>query len=91
LSSCVIGLPDDDLGSIVHALVQPSDQTLTEDVLRAWCGQRIAPYKLPSSFEWDTDALRVDGGMVRRSALRAERLDATQRPQPRLASQPQST
>jgi bile acid-coenzyme A ligase len=75
LSSAVIGLPDDDLGNVAHAIVQTdgavSDEELTEH-LRA----RLAPYKLPRAFERSTEPLRDDAGKVRRSALRAARLGA---------------
>jgi bile acid-coenzyme A ligase len=72
-SCCVIGLPDEDLGSRVHALVE-----LAEDVsdaeLRAHLEQRLVAWKIPRSFERVDEPLRDDAGKVRRGALRAERL-----------------
>jgi len=72
-SSCVIGLPDDELGSRVHAIVQAPSEVPDEE-LRAHLAERLAPYKLPRSFERTDQYLRDDAGKVRRSALRAERL-----------------
>jgi bile acid-coenzyme A ligase len=72
-SSCVIGLPDDELGSRVHAIVQVPE-SVTDEELRAHLAERLAPHKLPATIERTEDYLRDDAGKVRRSALRAERL-----------------
>ena len=72
-SSCVIGLPHEELGNTVHAIVQVPSSVTDED-LRAHLAERLAPYKIPRSFERTDDYLRDDAGKVRRSALRAERL-----------------
>ncbi len=74
-SSAVIGLPDDDLGARVHAIVQPRG-SLDEAALAAHLEQRLARYKQPRSFEFVSEPLRDDAGKVRRSQLRAERLPA---------------
>ncbi|HVU61278.1 MAG TPA: AMP-binding protein [Mycobacteriales bacterium] len=73
LSSCVIGLPDDDLGNRLHALVQLRDE-VSDDELRSWCGERLTKYKVPRTFERVAQPLRDDAAKVRRSQLRAERL-----------------
>jgi bile acid-coenzyme A ligase len=72
-SSCVIGLPDDDLGNRVHALIDPMEP-ITDDELRTFLRDRLTPYKVPRSFERVDEPLRDDAGKVRRSALRAARL-----------------
>jgi bile acid-coenzyme A ligase len=72
-SSCVIGLPDEELGSRVHAIVQVPAEVDDSELL-AHLAERLAPYKIPRSFERTDDYLRDDAGKVRRSALRAERL-----------------
>ena len=72
-SSCVIGLPDDDLGSVPHALID-AVVDVTDDELRAFLRERLAPYKLPRTFERVDEPLRDDAGKVRRSALREARL-----------------
>ena len=72
-SSCVIGLPDEELGSIPYAIVELSEPVSDEDLM-AHLRQRLAPYKLPRVIERATTPLRDDAGKVRRSALRAERI-----------------
>jgi len=73
-SSCVIGLPDDDLGNRIHAIVQATSP-VTDDELRAHLTDRLVRYKIPRTFEYVDEPLRDDAGKVRRSALRADRLD----------------
>jgi bile acid-coenzyme A ligase len=74
-SSAVIGLPDDDLGNRVHAIVQTDDGTPIEiGDLRAHLADRIVRYKIPRTFEFTNEPLRDDAGKLRRSALRAERV-----------------
>jgi bile acid-coenzyme A ligase len=74
-SSAVVGMPDDDLGSRPHAIVQTDDGTpIDEDDLRAHLTDRLVRYKIPRSFEFVREPLRDDAGKLRRSALRAERL-----------------
>jgi bile acid-coenzyme A ligase len=72
-SCCVIGLPDEDLGNIPHAIVELSRPVSDEDLI-AHLRLRLAPYKLPRTIERATTPLRDDAGKVRRSALRAERI-----------------
>ena len=74
-SSCVIGLPDDDLGNRIHAIVQAT-APVTDDELRAHLADRLVRYKIPRSFEYVTEPLRDDAGKIRRGALRAERVAA---------------
>lgn len=72
-SSCVVGLPDDDLGERVHALVDAT-APVTEGELQAWVAERLVRYKVPRTVELVDGPLRDDAGKVRRSALRQERL-----------------
>jgi bile acid-coenzyme A ligase len=73
MSSCVIGLPDDEYGNIVHAMVQ-SAAPLARAELDEFLRSRLAKYKVPRTYEFVTQPLRGDDGKVRRSALRAERV-----------------
>ena len=43
----VIGLPDEQWGELVCAVVVPSDAPPTLEDVRAWCGTRLASYKVP--------------------------------------------
>lgn len=75
-SSAVIGLPDDDLGQRIHAIVDAPGGLTGED-LRAHLAERLVRYKIPRSFEFVNVPLRDDAGKVRRSALREARLSTT--------------
>jgi bile acid-coenzyme A ligase len=77
-SSAVIGLPDDDMGNTIHAIVD-APGGLDEAALRAHLGERLVRYKIPKSFELAHEPLRDDAGKLRRSALRAERIKARAR------------
>ncbi len=72
-SSAVVGLPDDDLGARVHAIVQPR-HGLDIDELRHFLSSRLLSYKCPRTFELVSHALRDDAGKVRRTQLREERI-----------------
>ncbi len=72
-SSAVIGLPDDDLGNVVHAIID-APGGFDEKALTAYLAERLVRYKIPRSFEIAHEPLRDDAGKLRRSALRAERL-----------------
>ena len=74
-SSCVIGLPDDDLGERVHALVDAPGGVAVDELL-AHVGALLVRYKVPRTVELVDAPLRDDAGKVRRSALRAERVSA---------------
>jgi bile acid-coenzyme A ligase len=78
-SSCVIGLPDDDLGNRVHALVELA-RDVPDAELRAHVAERVVHYKVPASFERVSDPLRDDAGKVRRSAHREKRISEATAP-----------
>ncbi len=77
LSSAVIGLPDEDLGKLVHAVVQVDPvigvDGIDEDELRQFLADRLVRYKVPRTFEFTVEVVRDDAGKVRRNALAAER------------------
>ena len=74
-SSAVIGLPDEDLGQRVHAILDAT-APVAEAELRAHLAEHLVVYKIPRSFEYVSEPLRDDAGKVRRSALREARLAA---------------
>ena len=92
LSSAVIGLPDDDLGNRVHAIVQvdpedlagatAGDGAVDADALRNHLAERLVRYKVPRTFEFVTEPLRDEAGKVRRSQLRADRVPPPSDPLP---------
>ncbi|MDT7570325.1 MAG: bile acid-coenzyme ligase [Actinomycetota bacterium] len=73
-SSAVFGLPDDDLGERVHAVVDVDDADVSVAELLAHVAQQLVRYKVPRTIEVVRDLLRDDSGKLRRSALRADRL-----------------
>ncbi len=73
-SCVVIGLPDDDLGNRVHAIVD-APEAIDEEALAAFLSERLVRYKIPRSFEHtDAGPLRDDAGKVRRKELQAARV-----------------
>ncbi len=72
-SSAVIGLPDEDMGNLVHAIVDVPGQDLDAEALLAHLGRHLVRYKIPRTFEFVAEPLRDDAGKVRRQALRDQR------------------
>jgi acyl-CoA synthetase (AMP-forming)/AMP-acid ligase II len=75
VASCaVIGLPDEQWGERVHALVVLAPGTsVTTDELREFCRRHLAAYKIPRTVEV-VDALPVSAaGKVVKRQLRDER------------------
>src|SRR5512138_3511216 len=72
-SCAVIGLPDDDLGARIHAIVNV-EGAVSEDELRAHLKERLVSYKQPRSYEFVDEPVRDDAGKVRRTALRDARI-----------------
>ena len=73
-SACVIGLPDGDLGAVPHAIIETTAVVSDQDLIDHLRSKLIA-YKIPVSFERSAEPLRNDAGKIRRSDLRAERLE----------------
>ena len=72
----VIGLPHEDLGETVHAIVVPHEGvTLTAEALVAHCRTLIAGYKVPRSVEIRLEALPLSGtNKILKRQLREEAL-----------------
>ncbi|WP_417317213.1 AMP-binding protein [Emcibacter sp.] len=77
-TSAVIGLPDEDWGARVHAIVQlAKGADLDEEELLGFIAERLTRYKLPKTIEFTSESLRDEAGKVRRAALRDARLETT--------------
>lgn len=72
-SSAVIGLPHEELGNQIHAIIQPRAGLDLEDLQRH-LAERLVSYKRPRTFELVEENVRDDAGKVRRTALRDERI-----------------
>lgn len=75
-SSAVIGLPDDDLGNKLHAIIDRPEGEADAGAMLAHLAERLVRYKIPRSFEYVTEPLRDDAGKSRRKDLRAARIKA---------------
>ncbi len=75
-TSAVIGLPDEDRGHRVHAIVQLNREGPPVDAqaIIDFVGERLARYKVPRTVEFVDEPLRDDAGKTRRSALREARM-----------------
>lgn len=74
-SSCVIGLPHEDLGAVPYAIVELAQgSVVTDEELLEHVRSRVEAIKVPRSIERVGFPLRDDAGKVRRSALRSERV-----------------
>ena len=71
----VIGIPDEEWGRRVHAIIQPLDldDPPTESELDALSREHLASYKVPKTYEYLPELPRNAAGKIRRSALVEER------------------
>jgi bile acid-coenzyme A ligase len=70
----VIGLPDDEWGRRVHAIIEPAEGAApTEAELKEHCRARLAGYKIPKTYEFIARMPRSAAGKLSRGALTAER------------------
>jgi len=70
----VAGVPDQAKGEMVKAwVVLRAGQSATEEELRAYCREKLAPYKVPSKIEFRTDLPKTMVGKILRRALRDEK------------------
>jgi long-chain acyl-CoA synthetase len=69
----VAGVPDRTKGEVAKAwVVLKAGKTATEDELRAYCRERLAPYKIPAKVEFRTELPKTMVGKVLRRVLAAE-------------------
>ena len=70
-SSAVIGVPDDRYGERVHAVVVLAvGSTATAEELKAFCGELIARYKVPRSFDFPESLPMSGAGKILKRDLR---------------------
>ncbi|MGV9823444.1 AMP-binding protein [Nocardia xishanensis] len=77
----VVGLPDDDLGQRVHAVIE-ADEPLDESDLRSHVESRLVRYKSPRTYRFTSTPLRDDAGKLRRAQLRDLEIQLTSNGQP---------
>lgn len=69
----VIGVPDEDLGRRVHAVVEVSEGDISPEAILTHCAEHLARYKIPHTLEFATALPRNEAGKIRRSALLSDR------------------
>jgi len=73
LDAAVFGIPDDEWGESVYAIVQPKPgESIDLDELRAFMEPRLAHYKLPRGYEVRAELPRTDSGKLLKRVLRDE-------------------
>jgi long-chain acyl-CoA synthetase len=70
--AAVIGVPNEQWGEAVHAVIVPKDGvSVTPEELTAHCRKHIGGYKVPRSYEFRSEPLPVTSvGKVRKGVLR---------------------
>jgi long-chain acyl-CoA synthetase len=73
MEAAVIGVPDAKRGETVKAfVVLKQGQSATVEELRAFCKEKLAPYKIPTQVEFRTELPKTQVGKVLRRLLVAE-------------------
>jgi len=73
MEASVAGIPDALKGEVAKAwVVLKAGQSATADELRAFCRERLAPYKVPAQVEFRTDLPKTMVGKVLRRVLVSE-------------------
>ncbi len=76
MDATVVGIPDPKRGETVKAyVVLKEGETCTEDEIRAFCKERIAPYKVPAMVEFRKELPKTQAGKVLRRQLVQEEKD----------------
>lgn len=69
--AAVIGIPSEQWGESVMAVITRSDAGLTEEVAIAFCRENLAGYKCPRSITWMETIPRNPSGKILKTELRA--------------------
>ncbi len=71
----VIGVDDEEWGKQVYAILLANDPSAppTADEMRAFCRERLVPYKVPKTFEFVQTGFRDESGKMRRTQLARDR------------------
>ena len=71
----VIGIPNDDFGEEVKAVIVPQDGIAPDealaDTLRSFCREQLAGFKVPRSFDFTDELPRTGTGKVQKAKVRA--------------------
>jgi long-chain acyl-CoA synthetase len=80
IASCVVGLPDPNVGERIKAFVVLKEDAkgVTAYDLTTWCRERLAPYEVPHYIEFRDMLPKSKVGKLLRRELRAEEQLKTQ-------------
>lgn len=74
--ACVFAVPDDDMGEVLHAVIQPLPGAMShaalERALHGWCREALASIKCPRSWEFRDSLPRHDTGKIYARHLKEE-------------------
>ncbi len=80
---CVVGVPDEEWGERVHAVIQAEVGNVPDDALAdrilAHCRERLAGYQVPRSIDWDDALPRTETGKLARRTIRARYWEGRER------------
>jgi fatty-acyl-CoA synthase/long-chain acyl-CoA synthetase len=69
--AAVFGIPSDDWGETVHAvIVKQADSALDDDAVRAYAREHLASYKVPRSISWMDELPKTGSGKILKRELR---------------------
>ena len=69
----VMGVPDEAFGEVGLAFVEPKPgRTLDGAMLKTWCSERLANYKIPKTFEIRNELPRLPIGKIDKQTLKHE-------------------
>ena len=67
-----VGVPNEKSGEAVKMFVVRSDESLTEEAVKAFCKERLTGYKVPRSVEFRDELPKTNVGKILRRSLRDE-------------------
>ncbi len=70
LEVAAIGVPDEKSGEAVKVVIVKKDQTLTAEMVKAFCRENLTGYKLPKVVEFRADLPKSNVGKIMRRELR---------------------
>ncbi|HLN06980.1 MAG TPA: acyl-CoA synthetase, partial [Acidimicrobiales bacterium] len=83
IDAAVFGIPDDEWGEVVKAVVEPDEDVQVDDELEAellaFCRERLARFKVPASIEFVAELPRDPNGKLLKRKLRDPYWEGRQR------------
>ncbi|WP_242825210.1 bile acid--CoA ligase BaiB [Proteocatella sphenisci] len=71
MDAIVVGIPDEEWGRLIHAVIE-STTGISEEELRTFLRQYLSPYKIPKTFEFVNNLTRVGNGKTDRDRILRE-------------------